>query len=300
MQELEMEVFRTGDYGERGTFGEEDLEQIAEDYDPSVHEAPVTIDHAQNGPAFGWVEKLYRKGDRLVARLRDMNGKFLDMVKSGGFKKRSIELYKKFERTGRPYLRALSFLGAKPPEVKGLADVSFADQDADFVSVEFCESNNPQSETTEQKTIRELIEEKRDVETRLHVFEEERKRDDLAVFCEDLKLKGKFLPAWEEMGIMGFMSLLDESETIEFGEDSEGTSLEWFKSFLSSMPEIVAMGELGAESRNGYVNLDSVPTGTRNLPVSPESIELHKRVVMFQESHEGVSYAEALKCVVSS
>ena len=97
MKELEIEVFRTGNFGEKGRYEEKDIEQIANDYDPAIHEAPVTIDHAQKGPAFGWVKNLRKKGDTLVARITNLNEKFLDLVKNGTFKKRSIELYKKIE-----------------------------------------------------------------------------------------------------------------------------------------------------------------------------------------------------------
>jgi len=44
-QKLELEVFRAGDYGPKGQWGEAELEQLAEDYNPAMHEAPVTLDH---------------------------------------------------------------------------------------------------------------------------------------------------------------------------------------------------------------------------------------------------------------
>ena len=120
--QLEVEVFRAGDYGAKGVWGEGELERIASDYDPALHEAPVTLDHAQQGPALGWVEALRRVGDRLVARLRGLNGRLVELIREGSFKKRSVEIYPALRETGRPYLRAVSFLGASVPEVKGLAD----------------------------------------------------------------------------------------------------------------------------------------------------------------------------------
>lgn len=124
---LEVEVFRAGDYGPKGRYGADDLDAISGDYDPSLHEAPVTVDHAQSGPAFGWVHSLARRGDVLVATLRDLGEGFVNLIRSGAFKKRSVEIYRQFKATGRPYLRAISFLGACPPEVKGLADPVFAE-----------------------------------------------------------------------------------------------------------------------------------------------------------------------------
>jgi hypothetical protein len=120
--QLDLEVFRAGDYGDKGVWDEAKLDQIAADYDPQTHEAPVTIDHAQRGPALGWVATVRRVGDRLVARLRGVSEKLMEMIRAGAFKKRSVELYPRLRATGRPYLRAVSFLGAAVPEVKGLAD----------------------------------------------------------------------------------------------------------------------------------------------------------------------------------
>jgi hypothetical protein len=126
-QEIEMEVFRAGDYGPRGSYSEEDLERIASDYAPGLHEAPVTVDHRQEGPALGWVRGLRRAGRLLLARLGGLDCGFLENLKAGAFKKRSVEIYRKLETTGRPYLRALTFLGAGAPVVKGLADPVFGE-----------------------------------------------------------------------------------------------------------------------------------------------------------------------------
>lgn len=125
--EIQVEVFRAGNYGPKGVYTEEDLDAIAADYDPADHEAPVTFDHEQKGPAHGWVTGVRRLGDRLVATLARISPALFQALKAGAFKKRSVELYRQYARTGRPYLKALSFLGAAPPEVKGLQDPAFAE-----------------------------------------------------------------------------------------------------------------------------------------------------------------------------
>ncbi len=126
---LDIEIFRTGDYGGKGVFAEDDLERIAADYSPGLHEAPVTIDHRQDGPAEGWVSRLRRAGDRLVATLERLSPKLRKRIAAGAYKKRSVELYRSHAETGRPYLKAVSFLGAAAPAVKGLPDPVFADGD---------------------------------------------------------------------------------------------------------------------------------------------------------------------------
>jgi hypothetical protein len=123
--ELTLEVFRAGDYGPKGNYTPDDLESIAADYNPSEHEAPVTLDHQQQGPAHGWVTSLQRAGDRLVATIARVSPTLGALLKSHAYKKRSVEFYRQHGATGRPYLKAVSFLGAAAPEVKGLADPLF-------------------------------------------------------------------------------------------------------------------------------------------------------------------------------
>ena len=85
--EMELEVFRAGNYGAKGSYSEADLEQIAKDYDPQLHEAPVTLDHEQQGPALGWVQSLRAMGKTLLARLAGLDTGFLEKLKSGAYKK---------------------------------------------------------------------------------------------------------------------------------------------------------------------------------------------------------------------
>lgn len=117
-------VFRTGKHtdsaGNERDWNTGDLDEIVSQYNPAEHEAPVVIGHpAENAPAYGWVEALKREGETLYARFKQLVPEFVDMVKRGLFKKRSIALYPDLT------LRHIGFLGAMPPAVKGLADVGF-------------------------------------------------------------------------------------------------------------------------------------------------------------------------------
>jgi cation transport regulator ChaB len=117
-------IFRTGRHtdsaGRTRDFTREDLDRIASQYDPASHEAPVVIGHPdENAPAYGWAEALKREGEILYARLKQLVPEFVNMVKQGRFKKRSISLYPDLS------LRHIGFLGAAPPAVKGLPDVGF-------------------------------------------------------------------------------------------------------------------------------------------------------------------------------
>ena len=123
-----IEVFRAGDYGERGNWTAGDLDRLAATYDSRLHAAPVVLGHpAEDAPAYGWVKRLRRAGQSLWAQLEKVDPLLESLLRAGRFAQRSVALYKLFPLTGGPYLRHLGFLGAAPPAVKGLAPVRFAE-----------------------------------------------------------------------------------------------------------------------------------------------------------------------------
>jgi len=141
-----IEVFKAGTHaasdGRKVTFDEGDIDAIVRKYNPAEHEAPVVIGHPKdNEPAFGWVEALKREGAKLFAKLKQLNPEFVEMLKTGLFKKRSISLYPDLT------LRHIGFLGAVPPAVKGLADINFR-EGARFMTIEF---GSPENKTGKRK-----------------------------------------------------------------------------------------------------------------------------------------------------
>jgi len=131
---MKIEIFRTGTHtnsnGDEKSWTEKDLDSIVSKYNPQEHEAPIVIGHPKdNAPAYGWVEGLERKGSVLYAKIKDLVPEFVDIMKKGLYKKRSISLYPDMT------LRHVGFLGATPPAIKGLADIKFSEQEA--VTFEF-------------------------------------------------------------------------------------------------------------------------------------------------------------------
>lgn len=125
---------------------EKELDNIVSSYDPQKHEAPVVIGHPKdNAPAYGWIEAVKREGDILYAKMKGLIPEFVDMVKKGMFKKRSISLYPDGA------LRHIGFLGATPPAVKGLPDFAFGDEGG--LTIEFEESDSPQNNRKEEETM---------------------------------------------------------------------------------------------------------------------------------------------------
>lgn len=117
------------------SFTASDLQGIATRYDPKLHEAPIIVGHPQHdAPAFGWVSGLSFADGALVADEQQVNDDFAELRRKGSFKKVSARFYtptsKNNPTPGEYYLRDVGFLGAMAPAVKGLRNVSFAD-DAD-------------------------------------------------------------------------------------------------------------------------------------------------------------------------
>jgi len=122
-----MQLFRTGTHtdasGKKRVWSKQDLETIASKYNEGKHEAPLVVGHPKdNDPAYGWIKALRVAGEVLEGLPRQVNAAFGELVNQGAYKKRSISLYPDMT------LRHVGFLGAMPPAVKGLKDVSFSDQ----------------------------------------------------------------------------------------------------------------------------------------------------------------------------
>jgi cation transport regulator ChaB len=122
------------------TFTTEDLDKIVDSYhtitaDKSLnYEPPAKLGHAdkqkllqEDGyPAAGWVSSLKRVGEKLVATVKDVPRKIADIIRAGGYKKVSSEVYRDYEIGGKKYarvLKAIAFLGGDIPAVKTLNDI---------------------------------------------------------------------------------------------------------------------------------------------------------------------------------
>lgn len=142
------EIFKTGTHtaasGATLDFSEDMVKEAALAYDPALHEAPIVVGHPKdNHPAYGWVGSLSYSEGVLTAEATQLDADFSEMVSSGRFKKRSASFYlpdaPNNPKPGTLYLRHVGFLGAQPPAVKGLRDVSFGE--AEQGVIEFSDEN---------------------------------------------------------------------------------------------------------------------------------------------------------------
>ena len=251
-----IEVFRAGKHtdssGRTKEFSRADLDKTVAQYKPDEHEAPVVIGHPQdNGPAYGWVEGVKRDGGMLLAKFKQVEPAFEEMLAAGRFKKRSISLYPDGS------LRHVGFLGAQPPAIKGLKDFAFGQDDecrnyefeeVDMNELEKLKADLAAANTRADKAEKEASDFKEKADKAISDFadasaaaaesEAEWKHKAIEGFVEQGIKDGKMLPSWKEDGLVGFMSALDESEqTYEFSEGKKEAPAAWFKRFISSFSE---------------------------------------------------------------
>jgi hypothetical protein len=152
-----IEIFRAGDYRPQGKINitRQDLERVVRNYDPDFHEAPVCVGHPKtDAPAFGWIERLALDGDTLLAKEKQVDPAFDEARKTGRYKKRSAAFY--LDADGKVGgLRHVGWLGAQPPEVKGLKNLNFDDAGREFVELAFGEEETVGAEN--DKSIGEQI-----------------------------------------------------------------------------------------------------------------------------------------------
>lgn len=316
------EVFKAGVYPQ-GKFTKKDVAEIAKNYDPIFHEAPITIDHQQSGPAYGWVETVKADGDKLKVAFKDVPQEFEKDVNDGKYKKVSVELYRNLEGKGA-YLKAVSFLGAATPQVKGLEPIKFMESESDtfeFDSVdepeEFSEAdiedlknqiialeeqvskfkeNNKKMETIkslkekisaltdEVATFKEKAQGKEEIEKELHDIKVAIKKREFDEFIDKQIDKGTLVPANKDV----VLSVLQELDNVQkFGEDS--TVVIDFKSFIESLPPQIKFGETATKDKQAGSQNDV----EKFANADEDSLEIFKEAKALAEK-ENISFRDAL------
>ena len=314
------EIFRTGTHtamsGSTLSFSAADLSKIAAGYDPVRHEAPIVIGHpTTDGPAHGWIKGIKVEGDRLVAEPDQINPAFAELVRNGSYKKVSASFWPPRHPNnptpGSFALRHVGFLGAVPPAVKDLRQVSFSDAaDTEIFEVElqFSEANpkgdqmpDPAQAAAEQRAA-ELAERERNLaaqeaalSAQTAAFAEEQRAHRQAadgIVIDKLVADGKLLPR-EKAEVTALVSFLDSAEQgiIEFADAAGGTVKKPVKAalldMLGSRPALVDYAERGKDAADATDLTDP-------RAIARAAHDLQKREA---DAGRSISYAEAVGTV---
>lgn len=313
------EVFKAGNYPQ-GTFSQAEVQELAKNYDPSFCEAPITLDHEQKGPAYGWVDKLKEENGMLKATFKNLSDDLKEFVNKGKYKKISVEIYRELEGK-KPYLKAVSFLGASIPQVKGMQAVEFKEGESDVYIFEaeveqddtedveslkttindlkgeiakFKEDNKKNSE------IKSLKEQVKDLSIELAKFKDEAAgKDELAKELQEIKenLRTKdfneFIEQHITQGILTpankdavFSILCDLDNVKKF--DATSDSIENFKSFISALPKQVEFDEVAKKKTSKKED-----EALKYADADEESLEIFREAKALSEA-ENISFKEAL------
>lgn len=271
-----IEIFRAGKYPQ-GEFTEADLAETARIYDPAAHAAPACVGHpASNLPAYGWVKALQAQASKLMAQFRDVGEGFSDLVLKGAYPKRSAAFYK--TPAGGWYLRHVGFLGAAPPQIKGLADVvAFADQ-AEIIEIEFEDAPPAGADNISQEGGNEMTDAEKELQEELRQAREARaaaemkladaeaektqfaerertfaeenaklkadvRKAGIAARLDKLQSAGKLTPGVRALGLAEFLSGLDASTEIQFAEEVKVSQAEFVFRMLEALPKQIEFGE---------------------------------------------------------
>lgn len=310
------EVFKAGKYPQ-GNFTKKEIAQIAKNYDPTFCEAPITIDHQQSGPAYGWVETVKAEDDKLKVAFKDVPETFEKDVNDGKYKKVSVELYRNLEGKGA-YLKAVSFLGAAIPQVKGLEAIKFMESESDTYEfsddsdeeiqdlknqiatleeqvANFKENNKKletikslkekiSSLTDEVATFKEKAQGKEEIEKELNDIKIAIKKREFDDFIDKQIETGKLIPANKNI----ILSVFQELDNVKkFGEDS--AVITDFKSFIESLPNQITFGETATKQKQTEKNEDV----EKFANADEESLEVFKEAKALAEK-ENISFKDAL------
>ena len=131
----DVEIFKSGVWnGDK--YSDSDLDSLVMNFNKLSDKIkpPVKLGHSEDQdllkkeglPAAGWVSKLKRIGNTVMATLSDVPKKIADLIKRRAYKRVSAEIYPEFSSEGKRYktvLRAVALLGGDIPAIESLADI---------------------------------------------------------------------------------------------------------------------------------------------------------------------------------
>lgn len=306
-----IEVFKAGTHtamnGKTATWTNADLKAIADRYNnQKEHEAPVVLGHPKdNDPAYGWVESLEAVGDTLFANLKDLSAEFMEAVKARKYPKRSISLY------ADKLLRHVGFLGAVPPAVKGLAEVSFKELRTDEVPADFefsfAEGGEPDAKDKRIKELEEKLaaaekadeknsfsegEKMDEKDKKIRELEQKLKQQEHNSFCEALEKEGRLTPAMKP-SMLQFLEAADSLGTYEFADGKKEDVSGLFKKFCETLPKQVVLNEFADKNKAGGEK--PATSGKYVAGASDDSKAVHDKALEFMAADKSLDYVSAAR-----
>jgi hypothetical protein len=294
-----IEVFRSGTHldsaGRSHHYTADEVESIAIKYNEALENdesriAPLVKGHPEsNAPAYGWIERLARRGQRLYAKLKELSPEIIKNVQDGMFKKISIALYPDL------MLRHVGLLGAVPPAVKGMRNVEFADDNdfSEYLIKDYYCVIDPVNESTQPDKSKSIdykeTEMMRVYKERIALLEKEKRllefRDKVNSLISD-RNGVVITPAQGEL----LIDILEQAHFADSGRSEKKPALtEMIMAFVSKMKPAFDTREFAVSEKD---NVFEHNYSNRN--VSKDRLNLHERALEIKMGTPGLAYEEAV------
>jgi hypothetical protein len=307
---MKFEIFKTGSHtSDKGISKEytlDDLNFIAESYNPEEDEAPIVIGHpVYNSPAFGWISSLEVTPDGvLIADAPDdkIQPEFIDALKAGTYKKRSISL------TPEGKLRHVGFLGGAAPAVKGLADIQFSQPSSSVFEFELMqekkneELNSLSQKVDELKTSLDNLnlnysesastkERLSEVLSQVNSLRNKITQNELTDYLDDKITEGKLTPAIKDKLLNVSAFITSQNFSSDFSETKFQNDISnLIKDLSDSFPKIIHF-ENFAEKPDTIEEVKEEDFG--DYSVDEQSKSFHKKALSLMKK-DNVSYLTAI------
>lgn len=280
-------IFKSGTHtdsvGNQITFTSQMLQDSINSYNSGDWKAPLVIGHpTDTAPAYGWIEKLSLNNDEVIVDNVDkLNQDFAELMQNGAYRNRSVSWYAP-DHPSNPtpgvwQIRHLGLLGATPPALKGLGDVSFKDKEGIIVNYQedivytieeeliYPPIGNNMTKQTEEKVsnfeelqkINALEKENESLINQIAEFAEREQKLKFKTEVQQVKEEltklvneGKLLPNLLNQTANFIASIQQNGGVYEFSEGDESRKLnakEFIFKLISSLPQKVEYKELTAD-----------------------------------------------------
>ncbi len=282
-----IEVFRTGSFNDskgRPFYADSvTLEAIERTYNAATqhgYEAPLVKGHPKDdAPAYGWVERLARRGNKLLAKLKELSSEIVEDVRQGKFRRVSIAL------TPELLLRHVGLLGAANPAVDGLAPVSFDDGEYDYYyfAYEFLDK------TDEEDEIQTLSEQNKLLNEQITQLRDRLRRLEYSEFIENYLERNKLLLKNDAIKEK-LVNLLVQSDELsrKFNEEISFNIAEEFISILDCIKPSAYFSQLSIS------NVGKIENQFEGKKVDENRLEIHRRAVEMTMENPNITYQQAL------
>lgn len=120
-----VEIFRTGEWNNE-KYSAADLDSMVSAFSEVGFKPPIKLGHAEKSgdPAYGWVTRIYREGEVLLADFSDIADNIFELIKKKAYDAVSSEIFFDIKRNGKKFSRALKAVALLGAEIPAVADLS--------------------------------------------------------------------------------------------------------------------------------------------------------------------------------